>query len=179
MRQSLSLEACLSCGTGHGNTMMRRLQLTILLILIPLGLLYYYSDKYDVSIKDVFFHKDTVLHIGDIPLRVEVANTDEERRIGLGGRDTLNGIEGMLFIFDEPGYHGIWMKDMRFNIDVIWISEDLRVVGITERLEPSSYPRIFEPSVPVKYIVETEPKFANSFGIRIGDSVYLPGQKFR
>ena len=80
----------------------------------------------------------------------------------------------MLFVFDANDYHGIWMKDMRFPIDIIWIAEDKTIVEITRNVAPETYPTIFKPPRPVRYVIETNPYFAESFSINVGDTVELP-----
>lgn len=154
--------------------MIRKLQVLILILLIPLGALYIYSERTGTSVKEFLYPGSPIVHIGTIPLQVLVADTPELRQQGLSGRDSLGDVQGMLFIFDENDYHGIWMKDMKFPIDVIWIDESLTVVSVTENLQPSSYPKIFEPPKPVRYIIETNVYFSDSFGIREGDKVDLP-----
>lgn len=114
------------------------------------------------------------VRIATVPIRVEVADTAAERERGLSGRDWLESTDGMLFIFDETDYHTIWMKDMRFAIDVIWINADLVVVDITRDLRPDTYPRLFEPRVPAQFSIEVNANHAEAFGIRVGDEVTVP-----
>lgn len=153
---------------------LNKIQVLIIVFLIPIGLLYWYTDKYDVSVTEVFLPTVPILHIGDMSIRVEVARSDAERVQGLSGRDSLESLKGLLFIFPEAGYYPIWMKDMNFPIDIVWISEDLEVVDIDREVSPDTYPRSFRPSEPVRYILETNAHYADTFGIRIGQKVTLP-----
>jgi len=146
----------------------------IIVALLGLSGVYYYHQYVNEPLGEVIVPGDPVVHIGDTTLRVMVANTKASRAQGLSGRRSLDPYGGLLFIFDDSSYHGIWMKDMNFSIDVIWINSDLKVVGITTNLTPGSYPRIFEPPSPVKYIIETKPHFADNIGIQVGDKVRLP-----
>lgn len=68
-------------------------------------------------------------------ITAEVADTPAERGQGLSFRKSIGLNEGMLFVFNELGSHGFWMKDMRFPIDIIWIAGD-RVVGVVENAAP-------------------------------------------
>lgn len=158
--------------------MFKQIQGFVIFFAIPIALVTFYAQKNDVSFRDIFFSNDPVIHIGDYPVYVEIVDTDETRTRGLSGREEVP-LSGMLFIFDEPGFHGIWMKDMKFTIDVIWISEELRVIGITKGLTPESYPRIFEPPQKIKYAVETEPGYAEFLGIGVGDKVVIPNKHLR
>ena len=107
--------------------------------------------------------------VGDTVLKVEIADTPEERLLGLSGRRGLNEGEGMLFILDEPGRPGFWMKDMRFSIDIIWIKEDGRVLAIDEGVGPETYPETFAPSEDVKYVLEVPEGFSNKAKIELGE----------
>lgn len=55
-------------------------------------------------------------------VRAEVARTLAERRQGLSGREGLAEGTGVLFVFPMLDQHRIWMKDMRFSIDIVWIA---------------------------------------------------------
>lgn len=153
---------------------MKRTRFILLILVVVFGLWYAYERQVDIPLSEFFISKTTIIHIGEVPLEVEVADTEEERTLGLSGRDSLGDIDGLLFIFDEPGFHGVWMRDMRFPIDVIWIGEDLRIVDITRGLAPESYPRIFEPDQPAKYALETDLILIDTFGISVGNQVRLP-----
>jgi uncharacterized protein len=107
--------------------------------------------------------------IGDTVIDVEIADTPEERLLGLSGRDSLKEGQGMLFILDEPGRPGFWMKDMKFAIDIIWIGEDGRVLSIDEGVGPETYPENFAPAEPVKYVLEVPAGFSDTAKIELGE----------
>jgi len=90
-------------------------------------------------------------------LQLEIADTDAERILGLSGRESLPAGMGLLFVFEEPGMHGFWMKDMKFAIDIIWLGENYEVLGIEKNVSPQTYPEVFYPPQPVKYVLETNP----------------------
>lgn len=157
--------------------MFEKIQILIIIILIPIGILYWYTNEKNITISEIFFPGVPVMHIGDIPVRVEIANTDAERIKGLSDRKEFGEkVNGMLFVFSRPDYHGIWMKDMNFPIDLIWINKDLTVVGIDKNIQPESYPKTFRPSEPVLYLVETDTYYADTMGITVGKKVRLPQQ---
>jgi uncharacterized membrane protein (UPF0127 family) len=108
------------------------------------------------------------LSVGTYRFRVEVADTDEKRVLGLGGRDTLAGESGMLFAFSRPDFHGIWMKGMRFSIDILWLDERFKVVDIKEHVAPETYPQAFHPKVPAYYVLEISAGAVAKNGIVVG-----------
>jgi uncharacterized membrane protein (UPF0127 family) len=55
---------------------------------------------------------------------------------GLSGRKNLPAGTGMLFIFENLERHTMWMPDMNFPLDIVWLDETLSVVHITYGLQP-------------------------------------------
>ncbi len=114
-------------------------------------------------------HAVAKIIINNSEIEVELADTQEKRIQGLSGREFLDEDKGMFFIFDEVGEYSFWMKDMNFSIDIIWIGEDLEIVGIEENISPESFPRSFLPPMPIKYVLETNVGWAEKNNIQIGD----------
>ncbi len=104
---------------------------------------------------------------------VEIADTDELRIKGLSGRENLAQRKGMLFVFDQDGYHRIWMKDMRFEIDIIWIAADGTIVDIEKSVGPETYPESFYPSKEARYVLEVVGGFSDVHNVNVGDRVAI------
>lgn len=108
---------------------------------------------------------------------VDVVKTEKDRERGLAGRDSLGINEGMLFLFENPGNHGIWMKGMKFPIDIIWINGS-EVVGFEKNVEPepgvsSEELTVYYPPEAANKILELKAGRANILRIRIGDEVKI------
>ncbi len=69
-------------------------------------------------------------------LEVEVMISDQDRALGLMFRKSLPEDKGMLFVFERSAFHGIWMKNCRFPIDIVWLDEDQRIVHVAEGVPP-------------------------------------------
>jgi hypothetical protein len=118
------------------------------------------------------------VRVGDrLSIDADLARTAAERDLGLGNRDSLARDRGMLFVFAQPGRHVFWMHRMRFALDFIWISEDRRVVQVTENVPPpepgtatGDLPR-YAPDQPVRYVLEVSAGVAAEAGVRPGDVV--------
>lgn len=108
------------------------------------------------------------IRFGTQELRVDTATTLAEQAHGLSGRASIGADEGLLFIFNRDGYYPFWMNDMRFPIDIIWISAGQRVVGVSAYVLPESFPVTYSPPQPVRYVVETNAGWALRHHINVG-----------
>src|SRR5206468_10266263 len=69
-------------------------------------------------------------------LQTEVMVSDEDRQMGLMFRPSLPLDHAMLFIFEQPDFHGIWMKNCKFPIDIVWLDAEARVVHVAPKVPP-------------------------------------------
>jgi len=70
--------------------------------------------------------------------QAEVARTDQEKARGLMYRTHLAKDRCMFFVYDEEGFHTIWMKNCLIALDVVWVKADGTVVEIRENAPPLS-----------------------------------------
>lgn len=75
------------------------------------------------------------LMLGSRLYQLEVASTAEQRRQGLMHRRHLERNQGMLLVYQQPGDHRIWMKNMLIPLRVYWIDVNYTVIGM-RRVEP-------------------------------------------
>jgi len=105
-----------------------------------------------------------------LPVTVELARTDEERARGMMHRRELGPEAGMLFLFSECEQRAFWMKNTLLSLDMLFIDDGGRVVGLIERAEPlTTSPR--DPGVPSRYVLEVNGGWAARHGVRPGDLV--------
>ena len=112
---------------------------------------------------------------GDI--KFEIVDTPAKQTLGLSGRTSVPDHYGMLFAFPEPQIAGFWMKDMHVSIDIIWLSDTGVIVGIEHSVSPETYPNVFNPPVPISYVLETRAGYAMERGWKVGDTITLPNLK--
>ena len=95
-------------------------------------------------------------------LQIHYADTFFSRFLGLMGKKSIGENEGLLFVMDKPSRldAGIHMFFMRFDIAVVWISENYKVVDKTyaKKWHPS-----YLPKVKAKYFLETHPSQLGNF----------------
>lgn len=113
------------------------------------------------------------IKIGDKTWSVEVVSSISDRSRGLSGREFLEKDSGLLFIFPKEDVQGIWMKEMNFAIDIIWVNEDFKVVGIKKDATPDTYPTVFRSEAPVLYVLEINTGEADMAKIEIGTLVEI------
>lgn len=106
-------------------------------------------------------------------VKIAIADTESLRAQGLSGISKLGPDEGMLFIFPRDGKYAFWMKDMRFSIDILWLSSEGVVVDMVERVSPSTYPDSFIPETPARYVLELPEGYVEAHGVKVGDIVRL------
>jgi len=112
----------------------------------------------------------SVITLGAHELVVEMAQTPTQWEKGLSGRSTLEGIDGMLFLF--PHYHIplFWMKDTHIPLDLIWI-KDNQVIEITADVQPSDSPTppTYSPSQTIDTVLEVPAGWSKTNNLQIGD----------
>ena len=89
-------------------------------------------------------------------LQAELMIKDQDRAMGLMFRPSLPLDRGLLFVFQEVDFHGIWMKNCRFPIDIVWLDEERRVVHVAEAVPPCKAEPcpVYNPMKKAAYVVE-------------------------
>lgn len=114
----------------------------------------------------------SVAKINGRQYEVTIADTTTERQRGLSGRTSLARDHGMVFVFDQSDRHCMWMKDMRFAIDMLWVNDQGVVVHQARDVSAETYPQAFcNDSAPARYVIELP---AGSTRSLVGAHVSLP-----
>ena len=106
-------------------------------------------------------------------VQVELATDDTTRAQGLMFRDQMPDGHGMLFLFNKTGDYPFWMKNTLIPLDIIWIDEQKRVVGISRETPPCkadpcpSYP----PGGMARYVLEVGGGVAGRHGLANGQTL--------
>ncbi|MEY3784468.1 MAG: hypothetical protein RLZZ230_790 [Candidatus Parcubacteria bacterium] len=114
------------------------------------------------------------LTIGGVPVLASVAESLGDRIKGLSDTPFLPDNVVKLFVFSSAGPQSIWMKDMNYALDIIWIAKEGKIVHIEENVSPDSYPESFSSPKPAWYVVEVSAGFVAANGITLGEEVVLP-----
>jgi len=110
-----------------------------------------------------------------VKVNIELADSEDERRLGLSFRKFLGDYEGMLFAFDAETNNPFWMKDMQISLDMIFFDSQYFVVDIKEAQAPctATYcPSIYS-AKSYKYVLEVNSGFVEKNGITAEGSLVM------
>lgn len=141
------------------------ISLVIILAGLALGLLWKASTS-TYSTKTLISGKTFYLEVADEP---------HERGRGLGGREGIAPNQGMLFEGFTPGQLGFWMEDMRFDIDIIWINTEGKVIHIEPKVSRHSHPTTYRnpDGTNAAMVIELASGTTAEIGLKTGDTVYI------
>jgi uncharacterized membrane protein (UPF0127 family) len=109
--------------------------------------------------------------------QVEVVVSENAKKRGLMFRDRLPPQRGMLFYNeDEPRRRSMWMPNMRFPLDIVWLDANFKIVSIRHNVEPCPDIRRC-PSISSIYKCQHAIEFpageVAALGLRVGDVLTL------
>jgi uncharacterized membrane protein (UPF0127 family) len=140
------------------------------LAIVALGVVgyFWYQNEYKNPT-----HKEFVtVTLQNDEVELEVLRTFVQKSLGLSFREELPLKTGLLFVFSETANPEIWMKDMNFAIDIIFVNKEGKVVKIFENATPESYfekpPRLFGTLEASRYVIEVPSFTAHDAGLREG-----------
>lgn len=107
---------------------------------------------------------------------LEIAADPLTRARGYMFREHVGPHEGMLFLFDEIDRHGIWMKNCKVALDILYLDSELNVVDIAHELQPCPAEGECEAYTPMRvaaYVIEVAGGGARREGLEVGDRVVI------
>ncbi len=120
----------------------------------------------------------TQIKINETTVKVDLADSPDERKKGLGGRESLASDSGMLFIFEKSGKYSFWMKGLKFPLDFIWI-KDKKIVDLLKNIPPPQAGQkdetlpVYQPNSEVDSVLEMNAGFVDSHNIKVGDTIEI------
>lgn len=115
-----------------------------------------------------FVTPDTNVH----DFKVEIASSEAAHERGLMYRTALADDAGMVFVFPEPHHAIFWMKNTCLPLDMIFVGEDDKVIGVL------TAPRLNQEAREVpgfsRYVVELAAGRARALGIGLGTRFVPP-----
>lgn len=94
----------------------------------------------------------TELSIGLYKIDVQVAQTEQQKQVGLMFRKNMPQAEGMIFIFDQPGVQCFWMHNTILPLTAAFVADDGRIVNLAD-MQPQTDDTHCS-TEPVRYVLE-------------------------
>ncbi|MDP3784991.1 MAG: DUF192 domain-containing protein [bacterium] len=138
-----------------------------ILIILVLGILaagyVYYLKSLDGR------WEEKTISIDGHKLLVKIADTKEKREQGLQEVEKLGENEGMLFVFTEAQPVTMWNKNLRLDLDILWV-KNFTVVGVDllPKIEGSRPANLDSPAGGADMVIEAPAGWVVQNGIRPG-----------
>ena len=94
----------------------------------------------------------TKLSAGMHLLDVQVAQTPQERQLGLMFRKDMPQHEGMLFVFEQPATQCFWMRNTLLPLTAAFVTDDGTIVNLAD-MKPQTDDSHCS-AKPVRYVLE-------------------------
>jgi uncharacterized membrane protein (UPF0127 family) len=125
----------------------------------------------DAKLESVEFPRGTV-KIDKVVLEVQIADTGPLLTRGLMFQEELPFDQGMLFVFEGEERRSIWMPNMQFSLDILWLDNEGNVLHIEKNvlpcktaLETATCPSYKGDNKLAKYVLEVTAGFVDEFNI--------------
>ena len=116
------------------------------------------------------------IQVGTYPVSAEVAQTPDQRALGLMYRFSLKPDHGMVFVFDRSEPRAFWMKNTFIPLSIAFVAADGRILNIDDMAPQDE--RTHLSSGPAMYAIEMRKGWFAERGIKAGDRVAgLPSPK--
>lgn len=102
-------------------------------------------------------------------IQAQLAQTPDQRAIGLMFRRTMATNEGMLFAFEAPATQCFWMKNTLLPLSAAFVADDGTVVNI-EDMKPQTLDSHCSKQ-PVRYVLEMNQGWFAKRGIKPGSKL--------
>lgn len=144
---------------------MRLKHIFVLIVCLIISFTFIYLDKKQNSIYHLVLNNEKI--------NILISDSVESRMKGLGDRNKLDPNTIMLFVFDKPDVYSIWMKNMYFPLDIIWLDEELNIIHIEEDISPNTYPKIYSSNSKSLYVIEANSGFSKRFDLKVGNKINI------
>jgi uncharacterized protein len=153
--------------------MKKNISLIFLVIIVSLAGTFWLFRREKTAIPNLSTAGNNIkeIKINGYVFSVEIADTSVKRESGLSGRSKLCPQCAMLFLFEKPGNFSFWMKDMRFDLDMVWISGD-EIVDISKNVSHArGGAEVVRPPVPVSKVLEINAGTSEKLDLKVGDKI--------
>ena len=112
------------------------------------------------------------LSVGMNIIDAQVAQTTDQRQIGLMLRKDMPQQEGMLFVFEQPAQQCFWMKNTLLPLTAAFVADDGTIVNLAD-MKPQTTDSHCS-AQPVRYVLEMNQGWFAKKGIKAGSKLSGP-----
>ncbi len=124
-------------------------------LIIAMGVLLVVGSTFLLVVLPNLVKPVTNLWLGNGIFRTDLALNEAARTKGLSGVTELAPDKALLMVFPTEGKWGIWMKDMKIPLDIVWLDKDKKVIYIVKSASlDGSNPKIYMPEKLAQYVIE-------------------------
>ncbi|MBL4740313.1 MAG: DUF192 domain-containing protein [Sneathiella sp.] len=102
-----------------------------------------------------------------VEISIDLADTEETRRVGLMKRTYLGPMAGMLFDFKSEQLVAMWMKDTFISLDMLFVNNSGQIVFIKEDAQPGDLTTV-QAGQPIRAVLEVVGGFVQKHKVQVG-----------
>jgi len=115
------------------------------------------------------------LQVGMYQIDAQVAQTPEQRSVGLMYRAEMPAHEGMLFVFEQPSTQCFWMKNTLLPLTAAFVADDGTIVNLADMKAQTTDAHCS--TKPVRFVLEMHQGWFAKKGFKAGTR--LAGSPFK
>ena len=109
------------------------------------------------------------LQLGMYQIDTQVAQTPDQRSVGLMFRSDMPAHEGMLFMFEQPSIQCFWMKNTLLPLTAAFVADDGTIVNLAD-MKPQSTDSHCSLK-PVRFVLEMHQGWFAKKGFKAGNKL--------
>ena len=115
------------------------------------------------------------MFMSDEEFLVEIADTDNKKAIGLMFRKEIPDNFGMLFVYSDEDYRGIWMKNTFVSLDLIFLNSSKEIIEIIYNVPPCKKDpcKTYISKDKAQYVLELKGNRSKSLNLKTGDRIFF------
>lgn len=128
--------------------------------------------------RNIDFSKGTIV-INNNSISTEIAETPAERQRWLTFRnEELPLNSALLLVYDKPDLYSLWLLNIQFNLDLIWLDGAGNIVYIKQDAAPcmntlDAAQCTYKNTIPARYVLAATTGFINYHNITIDSKIKL------
>jgi len=130
---------------------------------------------FTMSINSMSATKFISVFIANKEFIVEIADTEKKKATGLMFRESIPAHFGMLFLYSNEDYRGMWMKNTLINLDLIFLNKNKEIVDIKHNVPPCKNDpcKTYISKSKAQYVLELKGNKSKELDLKEGDRVFF------